>query len=439
MNLVVIVADTFRADYLGCYGNDWIRTPNLDRLGEEGVRFTSFYADGLPTIPERRVFFTGKSIIPMEKRGGWRPLKEGNTTLPERLQEKGFRTAFVTDTYHYFKPGMNFHKSFDSWHWIRGQETDQWKSGPKERFNPKNHMPDHLWNEEYDRNMSQYLMNTQDINYEQDYYCARTFRRAGKWLERNGDEAPFMLWVDTFDPHEPWDAPRRFKEIYYDDYPCDRFLFGYGVDREEVREEDLPALRGLYAAEVSFVDMWIGRLLDKLEELKLKEDTIVAFTSDHGTQLGEDGYVQKQPPPLKSRVVRLPLLIRPPGGDERLGGETVGQLVSSVDLMPTLLDLLDIEKGSEIEGRSAWPLAIGKTDSLRKRVFTEFKDFAAVRDSDWHYFQRTGGEVEPGETLGLYDLEEDPQEETNIAERHPDVIKEKRAVLEERLGMELPD
>ena len=146
LNLVVIIADTFRSDHLGCYGNTRVRTPCLDTLAREGVLFTNCYADGLPTIPERRVFFTGKSIIPMEVHGGWTPLRRNDVTLPAVLKQNGYTTAFVADTYHYFKANMNFHSDFDSWEWIRGQETDKWKSGPKQQFDPKKHMPDHLWN-----------------------------------------------------------------------------------------------------------------------------------------------------------------------------------------------------------------------------------------------------------------------------------------------------
>lgn len=78
------------------------------------------------------------------------------------------------------------------------------------------------------------------------------------WLERNLASKPFMLWLEMFDPHEPWDAPRRFQQMYYDKYPVERFLFGYGVDKERLKPEDLPALKGLYSAEVTFSDLWIG-------------------------------------------------------------------------------------------------------------------------------------------------------------------------------------
>jgi len=434
LNLVFIVADTFRADHLGCYGNDSVRTPNLDQMASEGTVFTNCYADGLPTIPERRVFFTGKSIIPTEVHGGWIPLRNGDVTFPQILQNNGYTTAFIADTYHYFKPNLNFHKGFDSWQWIRGQETDLWQSGPKGKFDPKQHMPAHLWNENYDGLMRQYLMNTQDIRNEEDYFCAQSFRAGMTWLERNAGEKPFTLLIDTFDPHEPWDAPKRFQQMYYDDYPCDRFLFGYGVRGQDIRDDDLPAIKALYAAEVSFVDMWIGRFINRLDELGLGDDTIIVFSTDHGTHLGEEGCVQKTPGLLNSCVANQPLIVRHP--EKSFAGKRIDGLVSSVDFAPTFLKMLDVEDDTEMDGSNFWTLATGES-AIHERVFSQFGNFAAVRDLNWHYFQHTTGENK-GKGPCLYDLVNDPGETANVCQQHPKVVNDMRNAIEERLGISLP-
>ncbi len=207
LNMIVIIADTWRADHLGCYGSNRIKTPYLDKLAEDGVVFTDATAEGLPTIPCRRVYHTGKSVLP---EANWQPLADSDVTFAQVLQKHRVTTGFIVDTYHHFKADYNFHRGFDSWHWIRGQETDRWKSGPKEKFNPKKHMPEHLWNQRYDANMRQYMMNTQNRNSQEDYFCARSCRAAMNWLEQNTGSNPFMLWIDMFDPHEPWDAPVKF-------------------------------------------------------------------------------------------------------------------------------------------------------------------------------------------------------------------------------------
>jgi arylsulfatase A-like enzyme len=224
--------------------------------------------------------------------------------------------------------------------------------------------------------------------------------------------------------------------MYYDDYPCERFLFGYGVRNEDIRPEDHEAIRALYAAEVSFVDMWVGRFLARLEELGYGENTVIAFTSDHGTHLGEAGYFQKTPALLNSDVAQLPLIIRHP--DRTFAGAQIDALVSSVDFMPTFLDMLNIEDQPEMDGFNIWDLVTGEKEALRERVYSQFGKFAAVRDMDWHYFQPQDKEA-PGKGAHLYNLTEDPEETTNVREDHPDVVKAMRAHLAERLGTALPD
>ena len=129
LNIIVIIADTFRWDYLRFNGNKRIQTPHLDALAEEGVYFANCYADGLPTIPARRVMHTGMSILPDKNK--WRPLETNDITFAEILGKAGFTTGFIVDTFHYFKPDLNFHRGFNSWLWIRGQESDPYKSGPR--------------------------------------------------------------------------------------------------------------------------------------------------------------------------------------------------------------------------------------------------------------------------------------------------------------------
>jgi len=442
LNLVVIVADTFRADYLGCSGNAWIRTPSLDSFASQSALFANVYGDGLPTIMARRVLFTGKSIIPMERHGGWQPLSPEDITLPHVLKEAGYRTSFVSDTYHYFKPGMNFHADFDSWSWIRGQEFDMWRSGPRDAFDPREHIPPHMWNkgkettrfyENYDERMRQYLMNTQDRHTEEDYFCARTFRSALQWLERNRGGAPFFLLVDTFDPHEPWDAPPRFQQMYYHDYPYERTLFGYGIDIRDIRPEDHDMIRGLYAAEVSFVDMWVGRFLSGLADLGLEDNTVVVFTSDHGTHLGENALFQKQGSLLTSCVTRVPLIIRHPAEEPK----RIESLVSFTDLMPSFLDMLRIADRPEMDGASVLPLMRGEVPKLHDFVVSEFPRFAAVRTPEWYYFQHASGE-DRGHGPCLFDVEKDAQESRNVKEEHPDVVRRMRGHLESRLERPVP-
>jgi arylsulfatase A-like enzyme len=432
LNIIVIIADTFRADHLGCFGNTRVKTPHLDKLAQQSVLFTNVTTEGLPTIPCRRVYHTGKSVLPEAQ---WRPLSPGDTTFAEIAGRHGFTTGFVVDTYHYFKPDYNFHRGFDSWQWIRGQETDKWKSGPRDTGDPRRHMPAHLWNETYDRNMRQYLMNTQDREGPRDYFCARSCRAAAQWLQQNRGNKPFMLWIDMFDPHEPWDAPPEFQKMYRDEYPYERYLFGYGVRNRDIRPEDLPIIRDLYAAEVTFSDYCIGRLLEQVEQLGLLEDTVIVFSTDHGTHLGEEGCVQKTPALLNACVTRIPLIIRHP--DRRFAGKRVEGLVSAVDYLPTFLSLLGIQDYRNVDGQDIWRLAAGEVASLHEEVYSVFGNFGAVHTLDWHYFQNVRGKS-PGKGPCLYDLKNDPLQAKNVLRDFPDAAKQLRAKLQSHLKIEIP-
>jgi arylsulfatase A-like enzyme len=432
LNMIIIIADTWRADHLGCYGSTRIKTPYLDKLAGGGVRFTDATTEGLPTIPCRRVYHTGKSVLPESK---WQPLSDNDVTFAEILQKRGVTTGFVVDTYHHFKPGYNFHRGFDSWHWVRGQETDRWKSGPKEKFDPKKYMPSHLWNEGYEANMRQYLMNTQDRKGEEDYFCAQSCKAAMDWLEENLNSKPFMLWLDMFDPHEPWDAPPRFQKMYRDQYPCERYLFGYGVRNSDIRPDDLPVIRDLYAAEVTFSDYCIGRLLERVEQLGLMNDTVIVFSTDHGTHLGEQGCVQKTPGLLNACVTHIPLIIRHP--NKKFAGMSVDGLISAVDFMATFLALLGIDDYENVDGKNIWDLVTGKVPSLHDDVYTVFNTFGAIHNLDWHYFQHVRGN-DKGKGPCLYDLKNDPNQTKNVVKDFPEVAKDLRKKLQSHLKIEIP-
>jgi arylsulfatase A-like enzyme len=224
--------------------------------------------------------------------------------------------------------------------------------------------------------------------------------------------------------------------MYYENYPCKRFLFGYGVRNEDIRAEDYDAIRALYAAEVSFVDMWIGRFLARLDELGFRDDTIVVFSTDHGTHLGEEDCFQKTSSLLNSCVARLPLIVRHPAPS--FAGRTVDGLVSSADYMPTFLAMLSAEEQPEMDGANFWDLVTGNRESIHDRVFTEFSPFAAVRDADWHYFQHEDQNTR-GKGPYLYDLKRDPKEERNVVDEHPEIVRQMRGHLAKRLDMELPE
>ncbi|MFC1508696.1 sulfatase [Candidatus Omnitrophota bacterium] len=427
LNIIVIISDTFRWDYLGYTGNKRVKTPNLDALAEEGVYFDNCYADGLPTIPSRRVIHTGRSILP--DRNKWRPLEKTDITFAEILGKADFTTSFIVDTFHHFKPDLNFHRGFNHWQWIRGQESDPYKSGPRNSVNPEDYTPKHLLNDYYRERIIQYILNTKDRQSEEDYFCAQSCNAAATWLEENKDnDGPFMMFIDMFDPHEPWDAPPKYKKMYRRNYPLDRYIFGYGVQMEDIREEDIPILIDLYSAEVTFSDYCIGRLIDSVKRMGLWDNTIIAFSTDHGTHLGEQGCVQKQAKLLNSCLGRVPLIIRHP--DRSFKGKRIDALTSHMDFLPTFLSLLGVDCNVLFDGQNMWDLVKGSKKKLRDHAITGYGNYGSIHNDKWHYFQNVWGK-DPGLGPQLYDVVKDHAEEKNVVDKHPDVVADLKQTLEE--------
>lgn len=439
MNLVFIVTDTLRADYIGAYGGDWVETPNLDAFARSAVRFNDCHGEGLPTIQARRVYMTGRGVLPFEDtpqlKGvdpnlpGWRPLREDDVALAEYLRERGYWTGMVTDLWHFFKPNMNFHRGFHTWEFIRGQERDPWRVGPPDKYRAEDFIPEHLIDEKgWRERILPYVYNTEWFEGEEDYFVARTMRAAAEWLENCRDRAPFFLYVDTFDPHEVFDPPRHYAQMYHDEYPLRRPLYGYGVNMDAVTDEDVVWIRALYAAKVSLVDRWFGYLMEHLERLGLMDDTVIAFTSDHGTEFFEHGKICKGADAIYAPMTRLPLIARSPR-HEALAGRAVDGLVSAIDFAPTLLRLIGQPPPETMTGLDCWPLATGEASEIRDHLITGFSRSGAVRTLDWLLHthaepnaRNVGNEAQTPPRL--FDLKNDPGEKENVIERHPEVRRE---------------
>ncbi|HIC89212.1 MAG TPA: sulfatase, partial [Anaerolineae bacterium] len=314
MNVILIFSDTLRPDFLSCYGNDWIHTPYLDRFAQDAYIFDRAHCGSFPTVPCRNDVLTGRWTLVYKP---WAPLGADEITLPELLNEAGYVTSLFVDTPHPFAPGFNYQRGFQAWELIRGQEHDTWSTSPAEVRLPCN--PHKLRGGAHGA-AAKYLQNVSERHWEEDYFPARTMRSAARWLERNR-KARFFMYVDTFDPHEPWDPPAHYLERYEQGYEGEEVIYPrYDRWADFMTEAELKHCRNLYAGEVSLVDRWIGFLLERVEDLGLLEGTAIIITSDHGFYLGEHGYIGKslirgtrhQSLPLYPEVSRIPLLIRLP-------------------------------------------------------------------------------------------------------------------------------
>ena len=437
MNVIWIVSDTFRRDHLGAYGNGNIRTPSLDALAGSAVRFDAHYSAGFPTMPTRADHHTGRWTMSFM---GWEPLPGGVTTLAEILAGRGFHTAASVDTPYYLRDGMNYDRGFQSFFMNAGQDT-LWSLIPEPGYHHEALDARAAWRSEADRN------------------APKTFTSAMRWLERHYKEE-FFLYVDTWDPHEPWDAPSYYTELYLPGYDGELVLPVYGNwhDVPGYREEQLRKGHAAYCGEITMVDTWAGFLLRLVENMGLADNTVVIFTTDHGFYFGEHGGLfgkmssDKYPDgtlrpydepgskwsysPLYEEIVHLPLLIRAPG----VPAGVYRGMSSAVDVMPTVLDLLGVEIPDFVQGRSLAPALrdpslpgrdyvvsslpfanpgdpVHSVDNLL-RVLTE-PPVTTVTSGDWSLLYSPL----PGVSQ-LYNLGTDPSQQDNVIEAKMDVASE---------------
>jgi arylsulfatase A-like enzyme len=415
-----VILDTLRKDHVGAYGNPWIKTPNLDALAKESLRFTRAYPESLPTICARRAIHTGIRTWPFRNwqppKGvdfgvwGWQPIPEGQPHLAEIMQKNGYGTFFVTDNLHQYTPSMNFQRGFDAFEFIRGQTTDGYK--PIWTF-PSEQVKQALGMRAY---FQQYFANTAYRESEEDWFSPQVFTKASEFLELVKETRPFFLVVDNYDPHPPNDPPEEYVSLY--DEPYDGLEpyspvqgpSGYLTDRQ------LRRMRALYSGEVTMMDRWLGHLLEKMEELKLFDSTLLIVISDHGVAHGEHGYTGKPSHALWPEVTDVPFFICHPDG--KRAGEASDHYASTHDVAPTILGFIGIEPPEVMEGHDLSVLLDGAEPTSRPYFTLGYNNWAWTRDEDYVMFGRNDGAL-----AKLYDVREDPEMKNNIARERPHVVR----------------
>ena len=464
MNVIWIVADTWRQDHIGAYGNKGIHTPSLDALAARSIRFDNHYAASFPTMPSRADFHTGRWTLSFM---GWGPLPEGQVTLAQTLVQKGFTTAAAVDTPFYLRAEMNFDRGFQAFFIHQGQLMDGGAASAvdKESELPRSTFtqpPGAQGNEQYASAFSR-KHESWDVKsawrYESDHCSPQTFTLATQWLQRHYKE-DFFLYIDTWDPHEPWDAPAYYTERYWPGYDGEASypIYGFWQDTPGFTEEMVRKAHAAYCGELTMVDTWIGRLLRTVENMGLMENTAIIFTTDHGFYFGEHGglfgkmYPARRadgspgrwsdpdatwgPNILYKECILLPLLVYVPG----VQAGVYDKLTSAVDIMPTVLDFLGQDIPSFVEGSSLLPKMRdpslpGREFVISTEPFTNAGD--PVRYVD-NVLRRRGGlsmiTVTSGEwsflyspdsdRSELYNLKSDPRQAQNVISNHPEAAKE---------------
>ncbi|MCX7017242.1 MAG: sulfatase [Candidatus Sumerlaeota bacterium] len=440
LNVVLICMDTFRADCVRAMGRKpFMKTPNLDRLAAEGALFENAFGEGQPTIQYRRALLSGMRSFPFDEnydtRGlwpnlaGWHKIPPEQPTLAELLLDAGYATGFFSDTYHMFKPTQNFTRGFLSWDFIRGQESDNYRFPRLSAIDVKRHFPP----DKPPMAMTlQHLSNFRDRKTEDDYSAAKVVASALQFLDDVRDAQPFFLYVDTFDPHEPWDPPKGYADLYDPDWkePWEPI---HGV-RPEDGERVCKRIEANYLGECTFVDKQVGRILDKLDQMGAAGSTLVIATSDHGTEMMDHGAISKGAHACQHRHNNEMVgIIRWPGRVP--AGRRVKGFILIHDLFPTILKACGVAH-PPVQGLDILPLATGATERVRDYIITGWHNLANVRTLDYSYV--CNYTVGPREKEWLYDVNADPREDRDIAAQKPEICARMLGRLEGFLGQSLP-
>jgi arylsulfatase A-like enzyme len=431
MNIILVVFDSLRKDCVGAYGAPpWgrVHTPHFDAFAEQALRMTRMYPESLPTLPTRRALYTGQRVYPFHGadfrlRGdfvgapGWGPIPEDQATLAEILSEHGYRTALIADVYHMFKPSKNYTRGFHQWTFLRGQETDPARSGPRLTQQELDYwLPREMQNEWNVRFIQQCIMNLHDRRNEEDYFAPRVLREAALWLEQNQDADRFFLTVESFDPHEPWLAPAHYRKLYLPEDGPEQVKSGYH-DVSQLAPGLLRRTQANYSGLVTMCDRWFGYFMETLRVLRLLDNTLVIFTTDHGHSIGDRNYMGKRGYPSSPEVYDVPLMIRFAGGEH--AGTTSDLFVQHTDLTAVILESAGTEAPAPIDGKSFLEPAISGGRGPRDHVTIGWGSAPTVITDRWWF----NGKVD-GTGMLLHDLKAKDPFAANVAVEHPEVVNE---------------
>ncbi len=429
-NVLFIVSDDLKASVLGCYGNELARTPNLDRLAERGMVFERAYCQGLVCGPSRQSFMFSRYV----------GSPAGGPSMAEHFKANGWYSARVGKIYHMRVPGdviagTNGRDHAASW-------TERFNAPGREAHTPGRYA---LLNKNvFSTGDEENRQSTGDphrmfvtVEVEGEGSDQPDHRAAAKAIEllRKHADVPFFLAVGFVRPHYPMVAPTE----YFEPYPLEKITLPRTIPGDHA---DMPkaGIAGTtsekcgigrfpdnqkrmwagYHATVEFMDQQVGRLLDELDRLKLRDNTTVVFTSDHGYHLGEHEFWQKAN--LHEEVVRVPLIVSAPG--RKTGRATT--FAELVDVYPTVTELAGLPVPKNLHGRSLVPALDDPKAVVREFAYSGSGRQRSVRTDRWAYmsYGKNGGEE-------LYDMHADPEQFTNLArdQKYADVLRELRARL----------
>ncbi len=446
-NVVVIMTDDQRWDCMSCEGHPFLKTPNMDRIAEEGARFANMFVTTSLCSPSRASFLSGLYAHTHKVTNNFTDYPADLPSYPLRLQQSGYETAYI-GKWHMGEQSDERRPGFDYWITHKGQ--------------------------------GKYYDTTFNINgkrtVKKGYYTHRVTDMAIDWLKQEHNE-PYLLIIGHKAPHTPFTPEKKYENIYDDvkiRYPRTAFnleskprwvkerlntwhgiygpIFGFRKDFPDTRPESVLKFAEFvraYTATIKSVDDSVGRVYTTLKELGQLDNTLFVFTSDNGFFLGEHGMTDKRS--MHEPSIRVPLLVRYP----RLirPGTIISKMVMNVDFAPSILDICRAKPLKNIHGKSWKKLLAGQTSGWRKSLYYSYnyeKQFPytpnvrGVRTDEWKYVHYPNGDRRQDQYKAeLYNLKNDPLETRNLIDepKYADKVRELKAELHRLMAQTgaLPD
>lgn len=421
-NILMIMADQLAAPAVGCYGNDVVKTPSMDRLAAEGVLFENYYCNIPICCPSRASMVSGRLGARLRMFDNGTELPASIPTFMHHLRKGGYETVlsgkmhFVgPDQHHGFEQRLTTDIYPSSFGW-----TKDWASPGTPAYAMIGHLKHagpYPWTEQLIYDEEVHYRALEQLRAYGGYSATRTPR----------EDRPWFLCVSYTHPHDPPYITPEWWNLYDEDeidmpaesphpdeplHPVDRWLMEYlGLHEVELSEEDVRRSRLGYYAMTSYFDSRVGQLVDELEKMGLRENTIVIVTSDHGDMVGEHGMWFKRT--FYEWSARVPFIVSAP--ERYPQGRCVSEVSSLVDLFPTLLDMAGLPPAENIDGHSAARLLTGDDPDWKDEAVIDFTSagaihpWRAVRQGRYKYVS-----VHTADPL-LFDLENDPDEWHNLA------------------------
>ncbi len=433
-NVVFILSDDHRYDAMGFMGHPFLKTPNLDKVAANGVHLKNAMVTTSLCSPSRASILTGLYTHNHRVIDNNRKVPEGTLYFPQWLQQAGYATAFF-GKWHMGNEGDHPQPGFDKWVSFKGQG----------HYLPPN---------------SDYTLNVDGNRVKQKGYITDELTDyAIDWLKQQSAEQPFFIYLShkavhaNFTPAErhkgqyadvPWDPPSSQEDVKNDRtkprWLRDQRNSWHGVDYPYHSELNVERYYKRYCESLLAVDDSVGRILKQLEEMGVLDETLIIYMGDNGFMFGEHGLIDKRV--AYETSIRVPMLMQCPALFE--GNTVVQEVVANIDVGPTILEAAGIKTPSHMDGQSFLPLAQGKEIKWRdyflyiyywEKNYPQSPTVFCLRGSKWKYITYYG----LWDTDELYDLENDPDETTNLIDKYPKIAREMENVLYNMMSEDMDD